>query len=156
MQDNDPSIVKMPEYPEGEMPKYEASANQAMSTFREMTEKGVNHAKDTYAKMKTAAEETSGVLENTYANASKGATDCGLKMLEMARTNSNAAFDFAAELFAARTLAQVVEISTSHMRKQIELATEQAKELAALAQKVATHTAEPMKDGLTNIAKKAA
>jgi phasin len=156
MQDNNPSVVNMPEYPEGEAPKYEASANQAMSAFREMTEKGVNQAKDAYAKMKTAAEETTGVLENTYANASKGATDCGFKMLEMARTNSNAAFDFAAELLAARTLAQVVEISTSHMRKQIELATEQAKELAALAQHVATHAAEPMKDGLANLAKKAA
>ena len=156
MQDNNPSVVNMPEYHESEAPKYEASANQAMSAFREMTEKGVNQAKDAYAKMKTAAEETTGMLETTYANASKGAADCGFKMIEMARANCNSAFDFAAELLAARTLAQVVEISTSHTRKQIELATEQDKELAALAQQVATHTAEPMKDGLANLAKKAA
>jgi phasin len=156
MQDSNPSVVNRPEYPESQAQKYEASANQAMSAFRDMTEKGVNQAKEAYAKMKSAAEETTGVLENTYANASKGAADCGLKMIEMARANTNSAFDFAAELLAARTLAQVVEISTSHMRKQIELATEQAKELAALAQKCATDTAEPMKDGLANLAKKAA
>ena len=156
MQTNDPSILSTPEYVESEMPKYEASANQAMSAFREMTEKGVSHAKDAYAKMRSAAEETTGVLENTYANATKGATDYGLRMLEITRANTNATFDFAAELLSARTLAQVVEISTAHMRKQIELATEQAKELAALARQVATRTAEPMKDGLANIAKKAA
>ena len=155
MQDNDPSVVNTP-YHESEVPKYEASAGHAMSAFREMTEKGVNQAKDAYAKMRSAAEETTGVLENTYANASKGATDYGLRMLEIARANTNATFDFAAELLSARTLGQVVEISTAHMRKQIELATEQTKELAALAQQVATHTAEPMKDGLANIAKKAA
>ena len=150
MQDNDP------EYHESEAPKYEAAANQGMAAFREMTEKGVNQAKDTYARMRSAAEQTTGVLENTYANATKGATDYGLRMLEMARANTNATFDFASELISARTLGQVVEISTAHMRKQIELATEQAKELASLAQQVATHAAEPMKDGFARIAKKAA
>jgi len=126
------------------------------SVMREFAERGITQARDAYGKMKTAAEEATGILETTYANASKGATDYGLKVVEMARTNSNAAFDFAAELFAARTLAQLVEISTSHTRKQIELATEQAKELATLAQQVANHTAEPMKDGLANMVKKAA
>jgi len=156
MQDSNPSVIKMPEFPEVDVPKFEASATQAMSAFREFAEKGVTQAKDTYAKMKTAAEETTGIFETTYANAAKGTADYGLKMVEMARVNSNAAFDFVAELLAAHTLAQVVEISTSHTRKQIELATEQAKELASLAQKCATHTAEPMKDGLANLAKKAA
>lgn len=50
----------------------------------------------------------------------------------------------------------MIEISTSHTRKQIELATEQVKELTSLAQKVAQTTAEPMKGGLTTMAKKAA
>ena len=41
-------------------------------------------------------------------------------------------------------------------RKQIESMTAQARELSALAQKVATTTAEPIKDGLSSLAKKAA
>jgi phasin len=106
--------------------------------------------------MKTAAEEATGMLEHTYANASKGAADYGLKVIEAARANSNAAFDFATELLGARTMAQMVEISTAHTRKQIESITEQARELSALAQKVATTTAEPIKEGLSSLAKKAA
>ena len=138
------------------MQGFEGTAKEAQTAFREMAEKGIVQAKDTYAKMKTAAEEATGILEHTYANASKGASDYGLKVIEAARTNSNAAFDFAAELLGARTMAQMVEISTAHTRKQIESLTAQAKELSSLAQKVATHTAEPIKDGITTLVKKAA
>lgn len=145
-----------PEFPFMDVPKFEKTASEATAAFREIAEKGIVQAKDTYAKMKTAAEEATGMLEHTYANASKGAADYGLKMIEAARVNSNAAFDFATELLGAKTMAQVVEISTAHTRKQIESITEQARELSALAQKVATTTAEPIKEGLSSFAKKAA
>jgi phasin len=138
------------------MQGFEGTAKEATTAFREFAEKGIVQAKENYAKMKTAAEEATGILEHTYANASKGAADYGLKVIEAARANSNAAFDFATELLAARTLAQMVEISTAHTRKQIESISEQARELSTLAQKVATTTAEPLKDGFTNLAKKAA
>jgi phasin len=156
MQDASPSTVKTPEFPMVDIPRFEASAAQATTAFREFAEKGISQAKDNYAKMKTAAEEATGMLEHTYANASKGVADYGLKVIEAARANSNAAFDFATELLGARTMAQVVEISTAHTRKQIESITEQARELSALAQKVATTTAEPIKEGLSSLAKKAA
>lgn len=138
------------------MQGFEGTAKEATTAFREMAEKGIVQAKENYAKMKTAAEEATGILEHTYANASKGAADYGLKVIEAARANSNAAFDYATELLGARTLAQMVEISTAHTRKQIELMTEQARELSTLAQKVATTTAEPLKEGFTSLAKKAA
>jgi phasin len=156
MQDTTPSTGKTLEFPMVDIPRLEATAAQATSAFREFAEKGISQAKDNYAKMKTAADEATSMFETTYANASKGAADYGLKMLEMTRSNTNAAFDFAAELLGAKSLAQMVEISTSHTRKQIEQAAAQAKELATLAQKVANHTAEPIKDGLTSMVKKAA
>ncbi len=145
-----------PEFPFVDVPKFEKSATEATAAFRDMAEKSIVQAKDTYAKMKTAAEQATGMLEHTYANASKVAADYGLKVIEAARANSNAAFDFATELLSARTMAQMVEISTAHTRKQIESVTEQARELSALAQKLATTTAEPIKEGFSNFAKKAA
>ena len=132
MQDSAPSVIKTPEFPALDMPKFEELAAHATSAFREFAEKGLSQAKEAYTKARTAAEETTGMLETTYANASRGTADYGLKVVEMARATSNAAFDFTVALLGARTLSQVVEISTSHTRKQIELATEQAKELAAL------------------------
>jgi phasin len=156
MQDTNPTVVKLPEFPMVDIPKLEAGAAEATAAFREFAEKGLSQAKDNYAKMKSAAEEATSIMETTYTNATKGASDYGMKVVEIARVNSNSAFDLIAALLGARTFAQVVEISTAHTRKQIETLTEQVKELTALAQKVATHTAEPMKDGLSSLVKKAA
>ena len=66
------------------------------------------------------------------------ASDYGLKVIEAARVNTNAAFDFAGELITAKTLSEVIELSSAHARKQFEAFTEQSKELSALVQKVAT------------------
>ena len=116
---------------------------------------GVAQAKDTYEKMKAAAEEATDVLESTYSTATKGASDYGLKVIEVARANTNAAFDFAGEIMAAKTLSEVVELTSAHARKQFEALTAQSKELSALAQKVATETAEPIKAGMTKAFNKA-
>jgi len=129
---------------------------EAPAAFRDIAEKSLSHAKDNYEKMKSAAEEATSVLEDTYATATKGAADYGLKVIELARENSNAAFDFAAELLGAKTFSEVVELSTAHARKQFETMSEQGKELASLAQKVATEAAEPIKEGMSKAARKVA
>ena len=124
--------------------------------FREFAEKGVSQAKENYEKMKTAAEEATGLLEGTYATASKGASEYGFKVIEAARINTNAAFDFASELMNAKSFSDFVELSTAHTRKQFETLTAQSKELASLAQKVATETAEPVKESVNKAFKKVA
>ena len=129
------------------------SGAEAPAAFRDMAEKSLSQAKDNYEKMKSVAEEATGVLEDTYATASKGAADYGMKVIEFARDNTNAAFDFASELLGAKTFAEVVELSTSHARKQFEAMSEQSKELATLAQKVATDAAEPIKEGMSKATK---
>jgi phasin len=137
------------EMPKFELPKFDMPKVEMPAAFRELAERGVAQAKDTYEKMKAAAEEATDVLETTYSTASKGASDYGLKMIEAARVNTNAAFDFAGELMAAKTLSEIVELSSTHARKQFEALTQQTKELNALAQKVATDTAEPIKSGMS-------
>jgi phasin len=136
------------EMPKFEMPKFDMPKVEMPAAFREFAERGVAQAKDTYEKMKAAAEEATDVLETTYSTATKGASDYGLKVIEVARANTNAAFDFAGEVMAAKTLSEVVELTSAHARKQFETLTEQSKELGALAQKVATETAEPLKSGM--------
>jgi len=126
------------------------------AAFRDIAEKSLSSAKDQYEKLRSAAEEATGVLEETYASATKGASNYSLKVLEVARTNTNAAFDFASELFAARSLSEVVELSTAHARKQFETVAAQTKELAALAQKVTAETVEPVKESVTKAFKKVA
>jgi len=144
------------EIPKFELPKFDIPKVEMPAAFREFAERGVAQAKDTYEKMKAAAEEATDVLETTYSTATKGASDYGLKVIEVARVNTNAAFDFAGEVMAAKTLSEVVELTSAHARKQFEALTQQSKELNALAQKVATETAEPIKSGMNKAFSKVA
>jgi phasin len=144
------------EFPKFGMPNFEMPKMEIPAAFREFAEKGVSQAKENYEKMKTAAEEATGLLEGTYATASKGVSEYGFKVIEAARTNTNAAFDFASELMNAKTFSDFVELSTAHTRKQFEVLTAQSKELAALAQKVTTETVEPVKESMNKAFKKVA
>ena len=133
-----------------EMPKMEVPAE-----FREMTDKGVAHARDTYAKARVASEEAADLLENTYAIVAKGAADYNLKLIEIARTNTRAAFDYARELLGVKSPAEFIELSTAHMRNQFDIVSAQNKELCALAQGVASEAAEPIKTSVSKAFNKA-
>ena len=138
------------------LPKYEMPKMEVPAEFLEMTDKGIAHARDTYAKAKVASEEAADLLETTYATVAKGATDYNLKLIEIARTNTRAAFDYAHELLDVKSPSEFIELSTAHMRKQFDIASAQNKELCALAQEVATEAAEPIKTGVSKAFNKAA
>ena len=142
--------------PSFDMPKFDVPSFEVPPAFRELAEKGVSQAKEQYEKMKSAAEEATGVMEDSYANASKGAAEYGQKLIANARANSNSAFDLFGALLSAKSYAEVVELSTGYARKQFETLTEQAKDLTAVAQKAGTETFEPIKDSFTSVLKKAA
>src|SRR5260370_6939095 len=140
------SIFELPKF---DLPKFDLPKLEVPAAFREIAEKSVAQAKDAYERVKAAAEEATDLLEDTYTTAAKGAADYNLKVIEAARANTNAAFDYARELLDVKSFSEIIELSTAHARKQFEAVSEQTKELAALAQKVATGTTEPPKTGAT-------
>ena len=143
------------EMPKFGMPTFEIPSMEVPAAFREFAEKGIAQAKENYEKVKSAAEQATDALEETYSTASKGCSDYGQKVIETARVNSNAAFDLFGDLMTAKSYAEVVEKTTSYMRTQFETYTAQAKELSEHAQKVATETAEPLKDSFASFGKAA-
>ena len=151
------TVIPMFEMPKfGEMPSFEMPKMEIPVAFREFAEKGVAQTKDAYEKIKAAAEQNTAMLETVYSTASKGSTEYGLKVIEVERTNTNTYFDFVEKLFGVKSPAELVELTTAHSRSQFETVTAQGKELAALAQKVATETAEPIKTGVEKAMKKVA
>ena len=88
-------------------------------------------------------------LENTYATVAKGATNYNLKLFEIARTNTRAAFNYTHQLLGVKSPSEFVELSTAYIRKQFDVASAQNKELCALAQEVATEASGPIKAGLS-------
>ena len=119
-------------------------AFQFPSAFRELAEKSVTQAREGYAKMKTAAEDATDLIESTVEAAREGAFALGVKALDAAKTNSDASFALARELFGAKTLSEVIELQSTYARKLFETATAQFKEFQELTEKVVTDTTKPV------------
>src|ERR1051325_2246648 len=119
-------------------------AFQFPNAFRELAEKSVTQARDTYAKLKTAAEDATDLVESTVEAAREGAFALSVKALDAAKTNSDASFALARELFGARTLSEVIELQSAFARRLFESTTAQIKESQERAEKVVTDTTKPV------------
>jgi phasin len=124
-----------------EMPKFDMPKMEMPEAFREMAEKGVAQAKENYEMIQAAAEEATDLLKSAYTTAANGTTDYNRKVIEIARTNAHAAFEYAYELLGVKSPSEFIELSTAHARKQFEAMTAQTKELTELARKVTTEIA---------------
>ena len=127
--------------PTSEIPKIDLPKMEVPAAFRELANQGVAQARDTYEKAKAASEKATDRLKDAYTSAAKGATNYNLKVIEIAHTNTNTAFDNARELVGVKSLSEFVELSSAHARKQFDAMTAQTKELTELAQKVTTEIA---------------
>ena len=123
---------------------------------REIAEKGLAAYRENYGKLKAAAEQVNAALEDSATSASKGVAQYNAKVLEAVQSNVNSAFDYFNSLLTAKTVAEAVELSTGHARKQFEALTSQAKDLSALAQKVAAESSEPIKSSVEKTIRPAA
>ena len=91
------------------------------NVVRHTAERGAAHAKDAYRKtQEEAAGEATKVMEQTYSAASKSAADFNLHLLDITQANMNAAFDFARQLTRVTSLPELFELSTVHVRKQVD------------------------------------
>ena len=126
-----------------------SSGSNAAQAFRATAESGAAQAKEGFDKMRAATAEATSVMKNSYSSAVQGAQDYQAKFIEFANSNTEAAFDFAQKLASVKSPSEFFELSTNHSREQFETLSEQAKELARLAQKVTMATVEPLKTGAT-------
>src|SRR6266481_5521068 len=124
--------------------------------MRAFAEKGVSQARDSYAKFKDVAESHNGTIEAVFTSASKGASAYSAKLMELMKANTTASLDFAQALIGVKSPSEAMELWTSHAKKQFEAFTAHSKELAELAQKVATETVEPIKANASKLFKPAA
>jgi phasin len=116
-----------------------------MDSVRAFAEQGLQQARDGYQKLRDAAESNNGAIEAACQSAARGAGDYTAKLFEITKVNVEGAFDFAKALLGTTSVADAVELTNSHARKQFELLQTQSKDLIELGKKVATETVEPIK-----------
>ena len=124
--------------------------------MRAFAEKGVSHARDSYAKFKDVAESNNSAIEAVFTSASKGASEYSAKLMEMMKANSTATLDFAQAMIGVKSPSEAMELWTAHAKKQFETLTASSKELAELTQKVVTESVEPIKANASKLFKPAA
>jgi hypothetical protein len=81
--------------------------------------------------------EQTEIHNSAHTSTSAGNTEYNMRVIAAACANTRAMIEFSNTLLQARSLSEMVALSTAHARKQIETAAEQARELAEVAERMA-------------------
>ena len=101
-------------------------------------------ARETFDKVTAAAEDTTRGMQESFATTVGNVRDFNVKLIGMARQNTEAAFDLAQQLATVEAPSDLAQVWSTHAKKQFEMMTEQAKDLASLGQKLASSNMEPL------------
>jgi phasin len=129
-----------------EFPSFDA--NKATDQFRSFAEKGVEQAKEAYARLKAGAEDAQKAVESTVENAKSVGSELTLKAIVALRANAEAGFSHVEALVGAKSLSELVELQTAYLRKVAEMNVEHGKEFQALTSKAATEVSKPVKEAV--------
>ena len=126
-----------------EFPSFDAS--KATEQLRDFTDKGIEQTKEVYSKLKSGAEDAQKTFESTYETARATGADLSLKTISAMRANADAAFTHLEALVGVKSVSEFIELQTAWMRKSVETAVEQAKDIQATSTKAIEDVAKPMK-----------
>jgi phasin len=114
-----------------------AQAKTAAGTpeaLRDLAEKSAAQAKENLETMSAAAGEATDLLKHGYATTVKGTQDYGAKVLEFTNANVKAAVEQATKLMSVKSPMEFFALSNDYAKRQFEVFTRQAQELAAIVQ----------------------
>jgi len=124
--------------------------------FDGLAEQNMTRAREGIEQVKSAASAINDALRDACSNNARCAAEYTAKVIEFSGANTDATLDFLAQLMSVKSPSEAVQLSISHGRKSFEATTSQNRELWELARKVATETAEPLKNGIAGALPKAA
>lgn len=113
--------------------------------FRDFAEKGAVQSKEAYSKMKTVAEDATKTVEATMESAQSGSVTLGLKAIEALRVNAESSLSHLEALLGVKSVSELIELQTAFVRKQAELAVEQARTMQEATRQVAEDVSKPAK-----------
>src|SRR5256885_3498025 len=84
------------------------------TSFVDVFEKSVARAKDAHEKVASIVEHSAEAFEEAFSCANRGSLEYRNKLMEIARTNADAAFDLAREVIQAKSMSEVFESALAH------------------------------------------
>lgn len=124
-------------------------AMEVPPALRDMAETSLNQSKEAYSKFKSAAEDTSAMMEETIAKTRDGIVKFNSKALETAQENTDATLAHIKNVFAVKSLSEAIELQSAFVKAQMNAMQDQVKTFQDLATKLAQETSAPYKAAFT-------
>jgi len=104
----------------------------------------IRTARESFDKTLATGAETVRGVQNGFTSALVNARDLNVRLINIARANTDAAFDFAREVAEAEAPSDLLQAWSTHATKQFDMLTKQASELTTLGQQFASTSSEPV------------
>ena len=113
--------------------------------FRTFAEQGLAKSKEAYETMKTSVEDAQKTVETTMETAQAQSSKVSLAAINAMRANTEAGFAHLEKLIGVKSLAEAFEIQSAFVRKQAEMAVDQAKEMQTVSKEAVDALSAPVK-----------
>ena len=111
--------------------------------MRAFAEKSVEQARQAFEGFISAAQQAMSAFEGQAESARQGARDVTEKAMTFAEQNIASTFEFAQALLRAKDLQDVLKLQADYFRRQMQMFTEQARELGESTSKAARDATAP-------------
>jgi len=112
------------------------TVTNAPEALRDLAQESAAQAKENLETMSDAAGEATDFLKHSFATTVKGTQDYNTKVLEFTNANIKAAVEQATKLMSVKSPMEFFALSNDYAKRQFEILTRQAQELAAIVQKM--------------------
>lgn len=123
------------DYPKFEVPEM----------LRSFAEQGLTQTRDAYGRMKTATEEATGVLEESFETTRETLRDVQFKTLDLVKANADASFDLVRQLLTVTSVSDALQLQTSFARERFEALVDFSKEVQPALSKAGAEASKPAK-----------
>ncbi len=141
---NAPTAPPITPEPEPDTSRAEAFAFEFPQLFRKLSEDSQAQANQAWLAIQSGNERLSAVMQGSYRVGVQESVDYATHLIETAQNNLSAACELASALMGAKTPSEIVEVASSHARRQLETIAGQNRRLWTLAQRVSSAMIEPI------------
>jgi hypothetical protein len=127
----------------------------ANERVREFASIGVRKATEGFEQISKATQSATQELNSQLNQAREGATKASLKMLEVAKEDTDASFAAVRDFLAAKSPIEAFDVSTKYWRGRLETRIAQAQDLGAFVRKAADDAVRPVQERIEKFTKAA-
>ena len=115
--------------------------------MRAVAERSVEQAKVAFQQLMQAAQEAVSTLEERVKASQVGALDISKKAMSFAERNVLSAFEFAQKIVQTKDIQELVRMQTEFVQSQMQVLSEQVKDLGETVSKAAMDSKKTSKTG---------